>query len=95
MSQDRTNTPTLIPPSQVDVSEALRRAGVADTKVSRPARRTLAEMVPGFERQPMLTLYRPTFSNDTPCLFCDRWTCPGNCGGFAPVPSGAAFKAVA
>jgi hypothetical protein len=39
--------------------------------------------------------FLPTAANDTPCLFCDRWTCPGNCQGFAPVPSGAALKVAA
>uniref|UniRef100_UPI003F495B13 hypothetical protein n=1 Tax=Streptomyces sp. CA-141956 TaxID=3240051 RepID=UPI003F495B13 len=75
------------------MSESLRRMKLADAKASRPARRTLGQMMPGYERQPVLTLYRPTFSNDTPCLFCDRWTCSGNCGGYAPAPSDAAAKA--
>ncbi|MFB9558667.1 hypothetical protein [Streptomyces roseoviridis] len=90
MSQDRMQSPPSVPSIQFDVAEALRRARLADTTVSRPARRTLAEMAPGFERQPVLTLFRPQFSNDERCIFCEKWLCPGNCGGFAPAPAAAA-----
>ncbi|MFB7867330.1 hypothetical protein [Streptomyces sp. NPDC056069] len=93
MSQDRTQTPTSVHTAPHDMSESLRRMKLADAKVSRPARRTLGQMMPGYERQPVLTLYRPQFSNDTPCIFCDQWLCPGNCRSYAPAPSGAALKA--
>ncbi|MFI5635169.1 hypothetical protein ACIA8E_38670 [Streptomyces sp. NPDC051664] len=55
----------------------------------RRARRTLAEMVPGDTRQPVLRLARPlTFrAADDACPLCGYWTC--RCGGFAPAPVGA------
>ncbi|WP_228981212.1 hypothetical protein [Streptomyces sp. DH12] len=97
MKDRRTATPAGVQnPSdnvhRVQANEALRRACIADERVLRPARRTLTEMVPGFIRQPLLTLHRPQFSNDTPCLFCDRWLCRGDCQGFTPD---TALKAVA
>ncbi|MFJ2819047.1 hypothetical protein [Streptomyces sp. NPDC087294] len=50
----------------------------------RRARRTLAEMAPGYTRQPVLVLHRPVMVSD-PCPLCERWTCdPANC-----PPSGA------
>ncbi|WP_405393481.1 hypothetical protein OG596_38330 (plasmid) [Streptomyces sp. NBC_01102] len=56
----------------------------------RQARRTLAEMAPGYERQPVLVLHRPSM-NDA-CPVCTRWNCdPSNCPpGFAPAPASAA-----
>ncbi|MEU1126725.1 hypothetical protein ABZ371_24910 [Streptomyces sp. NPDC005899] len=54
--------------------------------VGRQARRTLAEMAPGYERQPVLLLTRPlTFrsANDA-CPLCGYWTC--RCGAVAPAP---------
>ncbi|MFJ1775036.1 hypothetical protein ACIOFQ_33130 [[Kitasatospora] papulosa] len=52
----------------------------------RQARRTLAEMDPGYDRQPVLLLTRPlTFrSADDACPLCGYWTC--RCGGVAPAP---------
>ncbi|MEU9496835.1 hypothetical protein AB0D56_32615 [Streptomyces sp. NPDC048209] len=52
----------------------------------RQARRTLAEMAPGYQRQPVLLLTRPlTFrSADDACPLCGYWTC--RCGGVAPAP---------
>ncbi|MEV6190348.1 hypothetical protein [Streptomyces albidoflavus] len=52
----------------------------------RRAPRTLAEMQarlgtaqPGFERQPVLVLHRPTMQDDA-CPLCLRWNCdPTNC----------------
>ncbi|MFE1130100.1 hypothetical protein ACWHAG_28495 [Streptomyces albidoflavus] len=52
----------------------------------RRAPRTLAEMKarlgtaqPGFERQPVLVLHRPTMQDDA-CPLCLRWNCdPKNC----------------
>ncbi|MFJ9799854.1 hypothetical protein [Streptomyces sp. NPDC101145] len=90
--QERVAHPTLTPMTDPCFAEALRRARAADERVLRPARRTLAEMAPGFVRQPLLTLHRPQFSNDAPCLFCDRWLCRGDCQGFT---AGTALKAAA
>ncbi|MDU0300556.1 MULTISPECIES: hypothetical protein [unclassified Streptomyces] len=62
----------------------------ADARVpeGRRARRTLQEMVPGYERQPVLTLYRPVMADDA-CPLCGRWSCTGSdCPpGAAPAPS--------
>ncbi|MFJ8763052.1 hypothetical protein [Streptomyces cyaneofuscatus] len=41
----------------------------------RRARRTLQEMVPGYIRQPVLTLLPPTMGQ---CPLCDRYNCPGH-----------------
>ncbi|WP_413751712.1 hypothetical protein NRF20_00025 (plasmid) [Streptomyces sp. R-74717] len=51
----------------------------------RRARRTLAEMAPGYVRQPVLVLHRPSM-NDA-CPVCTRWNCdPSNCPpSFAPA----------
>ncbi|MFJ7200927.1 MULTISPECIES: hypothetical protein [unclassified Streptomyces] len=61
---------------------------------SRHARRTLAEMAPGYTRQPVLLLTRPLpmrASTDA-CGICGRWNCdPSNCPpSFAPAPTAAA-----
>ncbi|MET8275730.1 hypothetical protein [Streptomyces sp. NPDC005096] len=55
----------------------------------RRARRTLAEMVPGYARQPVLRLTRPlTFrAADDACVLCGRWNCNGTC--YAPAPASA------
>ncbi|MEV7856504.1 hypothetical protein ACIPJO_34375 [Streptomyces sp. NPDC086993] len=60
----------------------------------RHARRTLAEMAPGYVRQPVLVLTRPLpmlGANDA-CGICGRWNCdPSNCPpGFASAPASAA-----
>lgn len=44
---------------------------------SRRARRTLQEMDPGYTRQPVLILHRPTMSDDA-CGLCHRWSCTGH-----------------
>lgn len=64
----------------VDGDDRARSAG-------RQARRTLAEMAPGYERQPVLLLtrtldYRPSNGR---CPLCERW----NCGGSDCPPSAA------
>ncbi|MCX4970810.1 hypothetical protein OHA98_39915 [Streptomyces sp. NBC_00654] len=72
------------------VADGDHRAHIA----GRRTRRTLGEMDPGHERQPILHLTRPlTFRSsdemraaDEPCLFCGRWLCPG-CSGAAPTPA--------
>ncbi|MFF0199060.1 hypothetical protein ACFYT5_39790 [Streptomyces anulatus] len=43
----------------------------------RRARRTLQEMIPGYERQPVLILHRPTMANDA-CGLCPGWGCTGH-----------------
>ena len=104
MSQDRTPNPSTVHQTHPDFfSEALRRAST--TAVSRPARRTFAEMLPGATRQPVLQLapnvhFLPTVAQDDSCPLCGSWACDGtNCqfGASAPVPAGtrAAVKAVA
>ncbi|MFH9016479.1 hypothetical protein ACH4C6_34665 [Streptomyces sp. NPDC017943] len=63
-----------------------RMAREADARVpeGRRARRTLQEMAPGFERQPVLTLHRPVMADDA-CPLCGRWSCSGS-----DCPPGAA-----
>ncbi|MFD5065155.1 hypothetical protein [Streptomyces sp. NPDC058394] len=55
----------------------------------RRARRTLAEMAPGYSHQPVLRLTGPlTFrAADDACPLCGLWSCEGTC--FAPAPVGA------
>ncbi|MFB7211067.1 hypothetical protein [Streptomyces sp. NPDC056255] len=67
----------------------------------RRARRTLAEMAPGYERQPVLLLTRPLpmrAANDA-CGICGRWSCNGtNCPpsiALAPASAASARTAVA
>lgn len=43
----------------------------------RRARRTLQEMNPGYERQPVLILHRPAMADDA-CGLCHRWNCTGH-----------------
>ncbi|MFF9757427.1 hypothetical protein ACF1FC_32450 [Streptomyces sp. NPDC014344] len=62
----------------------------ADARIpdGRRARRTLQEMVPGYTRQPVLTLHRPVMADDA-CPLCGRWNCTGSdCPpGVTPPPS--------
>ncbi len=61
----------------------------ADARIpdGRRARRTLQEMQPGYERQPVLTLYRPEMAEDA-CPLCGRWNCdPTQCPSVAPAPA--------
>ncbi|MFF3166776.1 hypothetical protein [Streptomyces sp. NPDC003273] len=48
----------------------------ADARIpdGRRARRTLQEMMPGFQRQPVLTLHRPEMADDA-CPVCGYWRC--------------------
>ncbi|WP_328541090.1 hypothetical protein [Streptomyces sp. NBC_00344] len=58
----------------------------------RQARRTLAEMAPGFERQPVLLLTSPLIfraPNDA-CPLCGFWTC--RCGGSAAPQAASAVQ---
>lgn len=99
MNQDRTNPPSSLPRPDF-FSEALRRAGSA--AVSRPARRTFAEMLPGATRPPVLHLapnvrFLPTavWGDTEPdvCPLCERWSCI--CGQSAHAPACVSVKAVA
>ncbi|QNP67963.1 hypothetical protein [Streptomyces genisteinicus] len=57
----------------------------------RRARRTLQEMLPGYERQPVLILHRPRMADDA-CPMCGYWRC--RCDeASAPVPAGAGTRA--
>lgn len=99
MNQDRMSPARTIPKPQTQsdaFADALRRMKRDDELVTRPARRTLAEMAPGYERQPLLRLVSPPAASNERCPNCDRWLCPGNCQQFAPAPTAATFvKAVA
>jgi hypothetical protein len=62
----------------------------ADTRIpaGRRARRTLQEMVPGYERQPVLVLHRPSMLDWCPLCesyHCDPANCPPASAGPAPV----------
>lgn len=64
----------------------------ADARIpdDRRARRTLQEMAPGFERQPVLTLHRPVMADDA-CPLCGRWLCdPSNCPPASVAPAAVA-----
>ncbi|WFB88355.1 MULTISPECIES: hypothetical protein [Streptomyces] len=67
-----------------------RMAREADSRVpiERRARRTLQEMVPGYERQPVLVLHRPVMG-DGWCPLCESYSCdPSNCPpSVAPAPT--------
>ncbi|WP_236260701.1 hypothetical protein [Streptomyces tendae] len=61
----------------------------ADTRVptGRRARRTLQEMLPGHERQPVLTLHRPVMADDA-CPLCGRFNCdPSKCPPSSLAPA--------
>ncbi|MFF1847097.1 hypothetical protein ACFVW9_36155 [Streptomyces sp. NPDC058217] len=51
----------------------------------RQARRTLAEMAPGYARQPVLRLIRPLNfrAADDACVLCGYWTCRCGSAGVA------------
>ncbi|WP_432095671.1 hypothetical protein [Streptomyces sp. bgisy100] len=61
-----------------------RRAG-------RGARRTLQQMMPGYERQPVLLLHRPTMADDA-CTVCGRWSCTGGDCPPSATPAPAATQ---
>ncbi|MFF3975067.1 hypothetical protein ACFYZ6_35170 [Streptomyces rubiginosohelvolus] len=72
------------------VADGDQRAATA----GRQAPRTVQEMAPGLERQPVLRMvdrpltFAPTSSKagaDDACVLCGRWLCGGNC--FAPPPT--------
>ncbi|MFF4393284.1 hypothetical protein ACFY0G_42210 [Streptomyces sp. NPDC001552] len=51
----------------------------------RRARRTLAEMAPGYIRPPLLSFNVPVGAADDACGLCGFWTC--RCGQNAAVPA--------
>ncbi|MFI1067036.1 hypothetical protein ACH4TC_34760 [Streptomyces spororaveus] len=51
----------------------------------RRARRTLAEMAPGYVRPPLLSFNVPFRAADDACVLCGFWTC--RCGQNATVPA--------
>jgi rubredoxin len=66
------------------------RESDARIPAERRARRTLQEMLPGYERQPVLILHRPVMADDA-CPLCLRWNCdPSNCPPAASAPAPAA-----
>ncbi|MGP3777094.1 hypothetical protein ACTWJ8_40300 (plasmid) [Streptomyces sp. SDT5-1] len=70
------------------VADMVRHAD-AQVPAGRRARRTLQEMAPGYERQPILTLHRPTMADDA-CVLCGRWNCTGtDCPPNSAVPAPA------
>lgn len=73
--------------------DVVRRQDAA-LPADRRARRTLAEMAPGYERPPLLTLHRPVMADDA-CVICGRWSCTGSdCPpGAAPDPAATAHGA--
>ncbi|MFD8573424.1 hypothetical protein [Streptomyces sp. NPDC059639] len=82
-------TQTICPPDAVVKMNDLvqRMVREADTRVpaERKVRRTLQEMAPGYERQPVLTLHRPTMADDA-CPLCGKWNCdPATCPPSAAV----------
>ncbi|WP_254585071.1 hypothetical protein [Streptomyces sp. AC04842] len=71
-----------------DLLARMVRETDARVPAGRRARRTLQEMMPGYERQPVLTLHRPAMADDA-CPLCGRWSCTGSdCPpSAAPAPS--------
>ncbi|MFC6987144.1 hypothetical protein [Streptomyces cirratus] len=55
----------------------------------RRARRTLAEMAPGYTRPPLLSFHSPAPARaaDDACVLCGYWTC--RCGQAVTAPSRA------
>ncbi|MFC8953723.1 hypothetical protein ACFT8P_13985 [Streptomyces sp. NPDC057101] len=75
------------------LSEALRRART--DRVVRPVRRTLAEMAPGYVRQPVLRLVPQATTHedgDDVCPMCMRWSCI--CGQSSTVSAPSARTAL-
>ncbi|MFE6985813.1 hypothetical protein [Streptomyces griseus] len=79
---ERDETDTFHQLVQQLVDDGDDRAAVA----GRRARRTLQEMAPGYERQPVLILHRPAMADDA-CGLCHRW----NCGGHGCPPGVSAL----
>ncbi|MFB6961176.1 hypothetical protein ACFCYB_30260 [Streptomyces sp. NPDC056309] len=60
-----------------DLLARMVRESDARIPEGRRARRTLQEMMPGYERLPVLTLHRPVMADDA-CPLCGRWSCTGS-----------------
>ncbi|MEU9631492.1 hypothetical protein AB0D89_32475 [Streptomyces luteogriseus] len=60
-----------------DLLVRMVRESDARIPIERRVRRTLQEMVPGYERQPVLTLHLPVMADDA-CPLCGRWSCNGS-----------------
>jgi hypothetical protein len=60
-----------------DLLARMTREADARIPAGRRARRTLQEMAPGYERQPVLILHRPVMADDA-CGLCGYWRC--RCG---------------
>ncbi|CAL9668798.1 hypothetical protein [Streptomyces sp. enrichment culture] len=74
-----------------DLLAQMVRQADARIPAGRRARRTLQEMMPGYERQPVLTLYRPVMA-DNACPLCGSWSCnPSNCPPASAAPTPAAL----
>ncbi|MEV7003326.1 hypothetical protein AB0N62_37455 [Streptomyces sp. NPDC093982] len=72
-----------------DLLARMVRKSDARTPAERRTRRTLQEMLPGYERQPVLILHRPAMADDA-CPLCLRWKCdPSNCPPAASAPAPA------
>ncbi|MFF4647250.1 hypothetical protein [Streptomyces sp. NPDC001389] len=65
----------------------LRMAERDDTRIpeGRRARRTLAEMAPGYVRPPLLTFNLPVRAANDACVLCGFWSC--RCSQNAAVPA--------
>ncbi|MFB7592347.1 hypothetical protein [Streptomyces sp. NPDC056169] len=76
-------------------ADALCRMKRDDELVTRPARRTLATMEPGYVQQPVLRLapnvrFLPTAAQEDSCGLCGSWSCDGtDCRFGASVPAAA------
>ncbi|MFE6911921.1 hypothetical protein [Streptomyces erythrochromogenes] len=53
----------------------------------RRARRTLAEMAPGYVRPPLLSCNVPFRAADDACVLCGFWTCRCGQNAAAPAPT--------
>ncbi|MFI1568352.1 hypothetical protein ACH4ZX_35940 [Streptomyces sp. NPDC020490] len=74
-----------------DLLARMVRESDARIPAERRARRTLQEMLPGYDRQPVLVLHRPVMADDA-CPLCGRWNCdPSTCppASAAPAPATA------
>ncbi|MEU8842660.1 hypothetical protein AB0D97_26595 [Streptomyces roseus] len=60
----------------------------------RRARRTLAEMAPGYIRPPLLSFNVPVRAADEACGLCGFWTCRCGQNAAVPAPSASATGAV-
>ncbi|GGZ96811.1 hypothetical protein GCM10010371_65920 [Streptomyces subrutilus] len=73
----------------------LRMVRTDDARIpdGRRARRTLAEMMPGYVRPPLLTLLPPRAADDA-CVLCGYWNCRCAQSALAPVGTAGLVGAV-